>query len=120
MPRSSKKFILFSPSNENFIGISASAGLRFPNSKHPAGRVVLAACLFGLLLDPEDGGSKFLRNVGKLQPDYTASHPKNTGSVFTAFVLRLAFLFHPVIPKFCLGKNIVINGKELSMIIHRL
>jgi hypothetical protein len=31
-------------------------------------------CLRGLLFDPEDGGSRFLLNVIKRLPDYTASH----------------------------------------------
>jgi hypothetical protein len=35
----------------------------------------LAGPLVGLLLYPEDGGSKFLRDVSEFLPDYTASHP---------------------------------------------
>jgi hypothetical protein len=31
-------------------------------------RPVELVCLLSLLLDPEDGGSTFLRNVGKLLP----------------------------------------------------
>jgi hypothetical protein len=33
-----------------------------------------AACLVGLLIDPEDGGSMFFRNFGKLLQDYKPSH----------------------------------------------
>jgi hypothetical protein len=32
--------------------------------------------LLSLLFDPEDGDNKFLRNVGELIQDYTASHHK--------------------------------------------
>jgi hypothetical protein len=35
-----------------------------------------AVCLHGLLFDPEDGGNTFVRNVGKLLPDYITSHPR--------------------------------------------
>jgi hypothetical protein len=31
--------------------------------------------------DPNDGGSKHLRNVGKLLPDYTAQHPRRQSSL---------------------------------------
>jgi hypothetical protein len=31
--------------------------------------------LLGLLLDHDDEGNMFLRNVGEFLPDYTASHP---------------------------------------------
>jgi hypothetical protein len=33
------------------------------------------ALLLGLLFNPEDGDSMFLRNVSKLLPHYLASHP---------------------------------------------
>jgi hypothetical protein len=36
----------------------------------------LIRCLLGLILYPEDGSSKLLRNFGKIIPDYTASHLK--------------------------------------------
>jgi hypothetical protein len=36
--------------------------------------------LFGLLFDPEDGGSMFLIIVGELVPDYTALHPRSYSS----------------------------------------
>jgi hypothetical protein len=41
------------------------------------GENLLTACyLFvRLSINPEDGGSTFHRNVGKLPPDYRASHP---------------------------------------------
>jgi hypothetical protein len=35
----------------------------------------LVASLLGLLLDPEDGGSTFLRSVGEFIRAYKASHP---------------------------------------------
>jgi hypothetical protein len=37
---------------------------------------ILTACFLGILSGPEDGGNTFLRNVGKLLPDYMASHPR--------------------------------------------
>jgi hypothetical protein len=37
--------------------------------------VLLAGYLLGLLFNPEDGGSIFLRN-GELLPDYEALHAK--------------------------------------------
>jgi hypothetical protein len=37
-------------------------------------------CLLGLLLDSEDGDNTFLRNVGKLLLNYTASHDSTTHS----------------------------------------
>jgi hypothetical protein len=52
------------------------------NSQEEAGReqksVLLATFLVGFFLDPEDGGSMFLRNVSELLPNYTASHPFRT------------------------------------------
>jgi hypothetical protein len=42
--------------------------------KQPA--TLLASCIRGLLLDPEDGGSRFLWNVDELVVDYTVLHPK--------------------------------------------
>jgi hypothetical protein len=39
--------------------------------------VMLNASLLGLLFDPEDGGSIFFRNAGKLLPDYTTSEGSN-------------------------------------------
>jgi hypothetical protein len=42
--------------------------------------------ILALLLDREDGGSKFLWNANKLLPDYTASHP-------TIFALNYKFGF---------------------------
>jgi hypothetical protein len=38
----------------------------------PAYLLVLAKIFF----DPEDGGDMFLRNVGCISTDYTASHPR--------------------------------------------
>jgi hypothetical protein len=40
----------------------------------------LIGFLLGLFLNPEDGVSKFLLNVGKLLPDYKASHHKKQHS----------------------------------------
>jgi hypothetical protein len=37
---------------------------------------LLARCLLNLFSDPEDGGDMFLRNVGCISTDYTASHPR--------------------------------------------
>jgi hypothetical protein len=34
------------------------------------------AALLDLLLNPEDGGDMFLRNISKLPPDYTALYPR--------------------------------------------
>jgi hypothetical protein len=36
---------------------------------------VVAGYLVSLLLDPENGGSTFVRNVGELQLDFMASQP---------------------------------------------
>jgi hypothetical protein len=36
----------------------------------------------GLLLDPEDRNNIFLRNVSKLLPEYTVSHPGRYYSLF--------------------------------------
>jgi hypothetical protein len=36
----------------------------------------LAGYLFGLHLDPEDGGSTFVRNVRGHSPGYTLLHPR--------------------------------------------
>jgi hypothetical protein len=41
-------------------------------SKPPAYLLVLAE----IFVDPEDGGNMFLRNVGCISKDYTASHPR--------------------------------------------
>jgi hypothetical protein len=39
--------------------------------------IFFAGCLFGLLINPENGGIMFLKNVGNLLPDNTATHLKN-------------------------------------------
>jgi hypothetical protein len=44
-----------------------------PASLPPAYLPVLAENFF---FDPEDGGDMFLRNVGCISTDYTASHPR--------------------------------------------
>jgi hypothetical protein len=37
----------------------------------------LATCLLAkIFFDPEDGGDMFLRKVGCISTDYTASHPR--------------------------------------------
>jgi hypothetical protein len=36
-----------------------------------------------LHFDTDDGGSKFLRNVGELAPDYKASHPRSGNILHT-------------------------------------
>jgi hypothetical protein len=43
-----------------------------PASKQVASILLLAEIFF----DPEDGGDMFLRNVGSISTDYTASHPR--------------------------------------------
>jgi hypothetical protein len=36
-----------------------------------------SACLLAeIFFDPEDGGDIFLRNIGCISTDYTASHPR--------------------------------------------
>jgi hypothetical protein len=37
---------------------------------------LLAGSCWNFFFDPEDGGDMFLRNVGYISPDYTASHPR--------------------------------------------
>jgi hypothetical protein len=37
---------------------------------------LIAGYMFRLLINLEDGGSTFPRNVRKLLPDYVASHPR--------------------------------------------
>jgi hypothetical protein len=44
--------------------------------------LLLAGCLIGFFVEPEDEGSIFLRNMGDL-PDYTALHPRNQYSLFS-------------------------------------
>jgi hypothetical protein len=46
------------------------------------GAVQASSCLLGLLFSPEDGNSTFIRNNGKLLPDYTVSHPKRESSEY--------------------------------------
>jgi hypothetical protein len=42
----------------------------------PVFHLSLADCLLGLDIDPEDGGSTFIRNVVRLLPDYMGLHPR--------------------------------------------
>jgi hypothetical protein len=44
------------------------------NQKEAAGKE--SGLLLGLLFNPEDEGSMFLRNFGELLPDYIAIHPR--------------------------------------------
>jgi hypothetical protein len=37
----------------------------------------MACCLLALLFDPEDGGSMFFQNIGKLLAAYIATHPRS-------------------------------------------
>jgi hypothetical protein len=39
-------------------------------------------CVLGLVVDPEDGGSSFHRNIGKLLPEYVAAHPTTLYSLY--------------------------------------
>jgi hypothetical protein len=57
------------PSNSECLGLhDQSASQAKP--RH------LAGYLFGLLFDPEDGGSTFLQNTNELLPDFTVSYPR--------------------------------------------
>jgi hypothetical protein len=54
-----------------------------PRKQHEVGNKQSCACyllhagfLLGLLFDPEDGGTIFLRNIGWLSVDYTALYPR--------------------------------------------
>jgi hypothetical protein len=40
---------------------------------------------------PDDGGSKQLRNVGKLLPDYTAQQPRRQPSSFVIYLFNAVF-----------------------------
>jgi hypothetical protein len=42
------------------------------------GPFLVAGGLFGLPFNPEEGGITFLRHVGKLKTDYTASHARRS------------------------------------------
>jgi hypothetical protein len=42
--------------------------------------VLLLVGLIGLVIDPEEGGNTFFRNIGKLLSDYT-SHPRTWRSL---------------------------------------
>jgi hypothetical protein len=46
-----------------------------PVDRHRALKRRSASCLRGIIFDPEDGGTTFLRNVGELLPDNTPLHP---------------------------------------------
>jgi hypothetical protein len=50
----------------------------------PAYLLVLAE----IFLDPEDGGDMFLRNVGCISTDYTASHSRRWYSPFITYVRK--------------------------------
>jgi hypothetical protein len=41
---------------------------------------LLAPWFAELFFDPEDGGNKFIRNVGHNSTDYTASYPRRRNS----------------------------------------
>jgi hypothetical protein len=44
-----------------------------------AGFWVISPCIL-VNVRPEDGGSKYIRNVGKILPDYTAHQPRRQSS----------------------------------------
>jgi hypothetical protein len=46
----------------------------------------------GLNFNPEDGGSTVLRNLGKLVPHYTATHPQKTVPSSAVLELRVCKL----------------------------
>jgi hypothetical protein len=49
---------------------------------------------FGLLIAPEDGGGKFLRNVGSFSTNYTAIYPRKQNSLFLIFFFRILNFVH--------------------------
>jgi hypothetical protein len=53
------------------------------SNKHAA--CCLLSCCFGLLFDHEDGGSTFLRNIGKLLPDYIESELRRSFNFFRCY-----------------------------------
>jgi hypothetical protein len=48
-------------------------GLKSHANNQKPSCLVLASCLHGLFVDPEDEGIMFLRNTGEILPNYTAS-----------------------------------------------
>jgi hypothetical protein len=62
--------------------------------QNPTCNTLLASLLLALLLDPGNGGGRFLRNVGQLLLDYTTLHPGRQESSYT---LILYIVFAPVI-----------------------
>jgi hypothetical protein len=48
-----------------------------PFQSRGAGHATRYPCFFWLILNLEDIGNRFLRNICKLQPDYAESHPNH-------------------------------------------
>jgi hypothetical protein len=57
--------------------IFRNEGYAKQEAREQAEEIVLASCsLLGISFDPEEGGNMFLRNIGKIIPQYMASNPK--------------------------------------------
>jgi hypothetical protein len=55
--------------------------------------VLLATYLPGFLFSPEDGGSMFLQNIGKLLPDYMALHPRRQYSLCEKMLIIIIIIY---------------------------
>jgi hypothetical protein len=57
-----------------------------------------AGLLSGLLLDTGNGGDMFLRNSGRLAPDYTALYPRRHNSSIAILFERVVETILPQVP----------------------
>jgi hypothetical protein len=63
---------------DRYVSVSVEGRrLKFIQRKKLSDLAVMLYYLLGLLFDPEHRGINFLRNVGELLPDYTASYSRS-------------------------------------------